>query len=65
MTEWQLIGIGIVIGIGIGTYFTSLIAKQKPWSGLSEQEKKIRIGLTVTGGILFILGIVTFFLYNK
>jgi uncharacterized membrane-anchored protein YhcB (DUF1043 family) len=65
MTEWQLIGIGIVIGIGIGTYFTSLIAKQKPWSELSEQEKKIRIGLTVTGGILFILGIVTFFLYNK
>jgi uncharacterized membrane-anchored protein YhcB (DUF1043 family) len=65
MTAWKLIGIGILVGIGIGAYLTSLIVKQKPWSELSEQEKKIRIGLTITGGVLFILGIVTFFLYNK
>ena len=47
--------IGMVTGLAIGLIATR---KQKPWDDLTEKEKKIRIGLMTTLGILVIAGIV-------
>ena len=47
--------IGMVTGLAIGLIATR---KQKPWADLTEKEKKIRIGLMTTLGILVIAGIV-------
>ena len=51
------IGVGISIGISIGI-------KQKPWSELTEKEKRIRIWLIGGGVILLAAGIVVAFLVS-
>lgn len=59
------IGLGIIVGFGIGLYFGIISKSQKPWSELTQKEKKIRITLIIAGVILLIAGIITFFLFNK
>ena len=51
------IGAGIGIGIGISTG-----RRNKPWSELNEREKRVRIIAIVTGSVLFIAGVVIFFI---
>ena len=46
-------GIGISIGISIG-------AKQKPWSELTDSEKKKRIVAISAGVVLLVAGVVVF-----
>ena len=46
-------GIGISIGISIGI-------KQKPWSELTDSEKKRRIAAIATGVVLLVAGVVIF-----
>jgi hypothetical protein len=48
------IGVGFVLGLVVGRLGT----KQKPWSELTEKEKKIRKILIGAGSLLLLLGIV-------
>ena len=47
------IGIGISIGIPMGK-------KQKPWSEMTDSEKRIRIALITVGGVVLVAGVVVF-----
>ena len=47
------VGAGIAIGISIGK-------KQKPWSELSERERKVRIGTITALSVLAVAGVVVF-----
>ena len=60
-----MFGFGVVIGVAIGFYFCSLSGKQKPWSELTETEKRWRIGLIIAGTVLFISGVIVAILFNK
>ena len=58
MIGWLLglaagMGIGISIGISIGK-------KQKPWSELTDSEKKTRIAFITAGVVLLVAGVVVF-----
>ena len=53
--------IGIAAGLAIGITATR---KEKPWSELSDREKKLRIGLLIAGVVLFIAGIAVFFVVD-
>jgi len=64
MKDWIIPLITFFIGIGVGSYFTSLSRMHKPWSELTEREKRWIVGLTVTGVILLISGILVFILRN-
>jgi len=64
MKDWILPLLTFFIGIGVGSYFTSLAKMHRPWSELTEREKRWRIGFTVTGVILLISGIVVFIVRN-
>ena len=62
MSDWGVgyamgIAVGIAAGLAIG-----LIAgrKQKPWSELSDEERKIRIRLIAAGVVLLVAGVVVF-----
>jgi len=57
MSDWT-IGYfwGIATGLAIGLVYAR---RQKPWSELTDKEKKIRIGLIATGAVLLAAGIVT------
>jgi len=60
MSEWATgYAIGIATGLAIGLVTAR---KQKPWSELTAREKKLRIGLLITGVVLLIAGIITFVL---
>jgi hypothetical protein len=48
--------IGLAAGLSIGL---AAGRKSKPWSELSEKEKKIRIGLMVGLGLAVLAGVVT------
>jgi len=50
--------IGIATGLAIGIAVTR---KEKPWSELSDREKRLRIGLLAAGVVLFIAGLAVFF----
>jgi len=57
--------IGFVIGIPIGTSLGIAIEiaieiQQKPWSELTEEEKKIRKNALSVGTITLILGVIVF-----
>ena len=55
------IPIGIAIGIAIGLTLGIIIGrKQKPWSELTEEEKKIRKIAIGAGIIILLLGIIVF-----
>jgi len=62
MSDW---GVGFASGIAVGLAI-GLIAgrKGKPWSELTEKERKFRIGLIAAGVIVLAAGIVTFFLVS-
>ena len=47
------LSIGLVTGIAIGK-------KEKPWSELSPQEKKLKITAVVLGVIMLIAGVIAF-----
>jgi hypothetical protein len=47
------IGIGVSVGIAIGI-------KQKPWSELTDTEKRIRIATIIAGGVLVVAGVVVY-----
>jgi hypothetical protein len=62
MSNW---GIGFATGIFIGLIIGILTTrKQKPWSELTEKEKRIRIWLIGGGVILLAAGIVAAFLVS-
>jgi ABC-type antimicrobial peptide transport system permease subunit len=60
MADWIMFALGIIIGIGIGLFFGK--TPSKPWSELTEKEKKMRIAIMVTLAILVIAGVVVSFL---
>ena len=48
---------GIGVGFGLGLVVGSLLPKQKPWSELTEKEKRTRKIAIAAGSILLLLGI--------
>jgi len=48
---------GIGVGFGLGLVIGSLTTKQKPWSELTEKEKKTRKIAIGVGSLLLLLGI--------
>ena len=65
MNDWTIFIIGAIVGIGLGSYFTALAKPQKQWSELTEREKQIRKILFAVGILLFITGVVVFFLFQN
>ena len=58
MIGWILgLAAGMVIGISIGI---TIGTKQKPWSELTDSEKKTRIVIIATGVVLLVAGVVVF-----
>ena len=56
MSDWGLgYAIGIFTGLAIGL---AVGRRQKPWSELTQKEKRIRIGLIAAGVVLLAAGIV-------
>ena len=63
MSDWGAgFATGIAVGLAIGLSFRR---KQKPWSELTEKEKKLRVWLIAAGVILLAAGIVIFFLVGS
>ena len=62
MSDW---GVGYAMGIAVGLAIGLIIGrKRKPWSELSEKEKRIQISLLVAGVVLLAAGIVVFVLIS-
>jgi len=58
MSDWGAgFAIGIAVGLGLGM---TMGRKQRPWSELTEKEKKVRIGIMVALGIAVVAGFVVF-----
>ena len=58
------LGVGYLIGVATGLAIGFVVARrQKPWSELTEKEKRIRIGLIAAGVVLLAAGIVTFLMW--
>jgi hypothetical protein len=56
ITDW---GVGYAIGIFTGLAIGFAVGRrQKPWSELTQKEKRIRIGLIAAGVVLLAAGIV-------
>jgi multidrug transporter EmrE-like cation transporter len=56
MNDW---GVGYAIGIFTGLAIGLVVGRrQKPWSELTQKEKRIRIGLIAAGVVLLAAGIV-------
>ena len=56
MSDW---GVGYAIGIFTGLAIGLAVGRrQKPWSELTQKEKRIRIGLIAAGVVLLATGIV-------
>ena len=56
MIDW---GVGYAIGIFTGLAIGLAVGRrQKPWSELTQKEKRIRIGLIAAGIVLLAAGIV-------
>jgi len=49
--------IGIAVGLGLGM---TMGRKQRPWSELTEKERKVRIGILVALGVVVVAGLVVF-----
>jgi len=53
------LGVGYAIGIFTGLAIGLVVGRrQKPWSELTQKEKRIRIGLIAAGVVLLAAGIV-------
>lgn len=61
----MILMIGVLMGIGLGSYFTAIAKPQKQWSELTEREKKIRTWFLSIAAVLLISGIVVLFLYKN
>lgn len=48
---------GIAVGLTLGLIVGRLGAKEKPWSGLTDKEKRTRKIIIGAGSLLLILGI--------
>lgn len=60
MSAWLT---GYVIGMAIGFSIGFAAGRrQKPWSELTEKEKKMRIGMTIACAVMVVAGVVAFFL---
>lgn len=58
MSDWGTgFATGIAVGLAIGV---AAGRKQRPWSELTEKEKKVRIGIMVALGLAVIAGFVVF-----
>jgi hypothetical protein len=58
------LGIGYAIGIFTGLAIGLAVGRrQKPWSELTQKEKRIRIGLIAAGVVLLAAGIVMFLIW--
>jgi len=56
MIDW---GVGYAIGIFTGLAIGLAVGRrQKPWSELTQKEKRIRMGLIAAGVVLLAVGIV-------
>ena len=56
MNDW---GVGYAIGIFTGLAIGLIVGRrQKPWSELTQKEKRTRIGLIAAGVVLLAAGIV-------
>ncbi len=56
MNDW---GVGYAIGIFTGLAIGLAVGRrQKPWSELTQKEKRIRVGLIAAGVVLLAAGIV-------
>jgi hypothetical protein len=56
MNDW---GVGYAIGIFTGLAIGFAVGRrQKPWSELTQKEKRIRVGLIAAGVVLLAAGIV-------
>ena len=53
---WYGLIAGIVVGLAIGFILTR--GRQKPWSELTEREKRVRIILMVVLSVLVVAGVV-------
>ena len=63
MSDW---GVGYAIGMAVGLAIgLSVRNRQKPWSELSQKEKRLMIGLIALGVIALAAGIVVFFLVRN
>lgn len=61
MSDFIGITIGIAIGISIGISIgIAMGKKQKPWSEMTEEEKRIRKIVIGAGLLLLVLGVVVF-----
>ena len=58
MSDWV---VGYAVGMASGLAIGLIVGrKQKPWSELSENQRKLMIGLIAAGVILLAAGIVVF-----
>ena len=58
------LGVGYLIGVATGLAIGFVVGRrQKPWSELTQKEKRIRIGLIAAGVVLLAAGIVTFLMW--
>ena len=58
MSDW---GTGFAIGMGAGLAIgVAAGRKQKPWSELTDREKKFRIAIMAVLGVVVIAGLVVF-----
>jgi hypothetical protein len=58
MSDWGAgFAIGIAVGLGLGM---TMGRKQRPWSELTEKERKVRIGIMAVLGVVVIAGLVVF-----
>ena len=56
MSDW---GVGYLLGMASGLAIGFIAGRrQKPWSELTQKEKRIRIGLIAAGVVLLAAGIV-------
>ena len=53
------LGVGLAIGIAYGLTIGFVVGRrQKPWSELTQRERRIRIGLIAAGVVLLVVGMV-------
>ena len=64
MGDWPIgYVIGMAVGMGVGISIgISIGKKQKPWSELTEKEKKTKIVIMIAGAVLVVAGAVVFLL---
>jgi uncharacterized membrane protein YidH (DUF202 family) len=56
MNDW---GVGYAIGIFTGLAIGFAVGRrQKPWSELTQKEKRIRVGLIAAGVVLLVVGVI-------